>query len=391
MSESSDTSAIDEKQDQSSSSNQTNLISNIGGFIITVIVLFIIIAMYYGTSGLLLYACKLGQSNILPTNVHCYPYEETKPHIEPIKINIFSTFTDPALSMKINFPYNEYNSSNKILDMFREYKNEPNSNFLANYFISIMESVIQFNYSAFNTILNMLNSLPEVLLILFGPIIIGVISTFIFMFDNLYIIYLWFANMGWFFKTNTNDTRTGNPNWEEVGLFSPFNYFCGICLVILFIILFFFCFPLFTVISSLAMFWCMFTNITYKAELNGKLITSIEIIQDVFKYYKTLIMGVFSFLVMVSAFTKLGTIPGIFSIIVLVLIHFGIIAIDIFKPVNKENLSSLTSFIQAKKTCSFKEPIKVKHGLLYHLLFGEQKGGSLSKELKNIGKKLYHK
>lgn len=391
MSESSDTSAIDEKQDQSSSSNQTNLISNIGGFIITVIVLFIIIAMYYGTSGLLLYACKLGQSNILPTNVHCYPYEETKPHIEPIKINIFSTFTDPALSMKINFPYNEYNSSNKILDMFREYKNEPNSNFLANYFISIMESVIQFNYSAFNTILNMLNSLPEVLLILFGPIIIGVISTFIFMFDNLYIIYLWFANMGWFFKTNTNDTRTGNPNWEEVGLFSPFNYFCGICLVILFIILFFFCFPLFTVISSLAMFWCMFTNITYKAELNGKLITSIEIIQDVFKYYKTLIMGVFSFLVMVSAFTKLGTIPGIFSIIVLVLIHFGIIAIDIFKPINQENLSSLTSFIQAKKTCSFKEPIKVKHGLLYHLLFGEQKGGSLSKELKNIGKKLYHK
>ena len=391
MSESSDTSAIDEKQDQSSSSNQTNLISNIGGFIITVIVLFVIIAMYYGTSGLLLYACKLGQSNILPTNVHCYPYEETKPHIEPIKINIFSTFTDPALSMKINFPYNEYNSSNKILDMFREYKNEPNSNFLANYFISIMESVIQFNYSAFNTILNMLNSLPEVLLILFGPIIIGVISTFIFMFDNLYIIYLWFANMGWFFKTNTNDTRTGNPNWEEVGLFSPFNYFCGICLVILFIILFFFCFPLFTVISSLAMFWCMFTNITYKAELNGKLITSIEIIQDVFKYYKTLIMGVFSFLVMVSAFTKLGTIPGIFSIIVLVLIHFGIIAIDIFKPINQENLSSLTSFIQAKKTCSFKEPIKVKHGLLYHLLFGEQKGGSLSKELKNIGKKLYHK
>jgi len=391
MSESSDTSAIDEKQDQPSSSNQPNLISNIGGFIITVIVLFVIIAMYYGTSGLLLYACKLGQSNILPTNIHCYPYEETKPHIEPIKINIFSTFTDPALSMKINFPYNEYNSSNKILDMFREYKNEPNSNFLANYFISIMESVIQFNYSAFNTILNMLNSLPEVLLILFGPIIIGVISTFIFMFDNLYIIYLWFANMGWFFKTNTNDTRTGNPNWEEVGLFSPFNYFCGICLVILFIILFFFCFPLFTVISSLAMFWCMFTNITYKAELNGKLITSIEIIQYVFKYYKTLIMGVFSFLVMVSAFTKLGTIPGIFSIIVLVLIHFGIIAIDIFKPVNKENLSSLTSFIQAKKTCSFKEPIKVKHGLLYHLLFGEQKGGSLSKELKNIGKKLYHK
>ena len=75
MSDTSDTSAIDEKQDQSTSSNQSNFISNIGGFVVTVIVLFIIIAFYYGGSGLLLYACKLGQSNILPTDIHCFPYE----------------------------------------------------------------------------------------------------------------------------------------------------------------------------------------------------------------------------------------------------------------------------------------------------------------------------
>jgi hypothetical protein len=102
-------------------------------------------------------------------------------------------------------------------------------------------------------------------------------------------------------------------------------------------------------------------------------------------------MGIFSFLVIVSAFTNLGTIPGIFSIIVLALIYFGIIAIDIFKPINQDNLSPLSSYTQAKKTCSFKEPSKDKHGLLYDLLFGGQKGGNLTKELKNIGKKLSRK
>jgi hypothetical protein len=391
MSDTSDTSAIDEKQDQSTSSVQSNFISNIGGFVITVIVLFIIIAFYYGSSGLLLYACKLGQSNILPTDVHCYPYEETKPNIEPIQTNIFTTFTDPALSMKMKFPYNDYNSSNKILDMFREYKNEPGSNFLANYFISMMESVVQFNYSSFNYILNMLNGLPEILLVLFGPIIVAILSTFIFLADHIYLIYLWFAKMGWFFKTNTNDSGTGNPKWEEVGFTSPFYYWCSVSLVFLFIILFFFCFPLFSIISSLAMGWCMFSCITYTAEMNNKSINASTIIKDVFKYYKIPIMGIFSFLVIVSAFTNLGIIPGIISIVVLALIYFGIIAIDTFKPINKDHLSPLSSYNQAKKTCNFKEPSKDKHGLLYNLLFGGQKGGNLTKELKNIGKNLSRK
>jgi hypothetical protein len=391
MSEPSDTSAIDEKQDQSTSSNQSNFISNIGGFVITVIVLFIIIAFYYGSSGLLLYACKLGQSNILPTDVHCYPYEETKPNIEPIQTNIFTTFTDPALSMKMKFPYNDYNSSNTILDMFREYKNEPGSNFLANYFISMMESVVQFNYSSFNYILNMLNGLPEILLVLFGPIIVAILSTFIFLADHIYLIYLWFAKMGWFFKTNTNDSGTGNPKWEEVGFTSPFYYWCSVSLVFLFIILFFFCFPLFSIISSLAMGWCMFSCITYTAEMNNKSINASTIIKDVFKYYKIPIMGIFSFLVILSAFTNLGIIPGIISIVILALIYFGIIAIDTFKPINKDHLSALSSYNQAKKTCNFKEPSKDKHGLLYNLLFGGQKGGNLTKELKNIGKNLSRK
>ena len=387
MSESSDTSIIDDKKNESTTSNNGTYVSNIGSFLLTVFIIFLIIVVYYASSGLVLYACKLAQSNILPTDIHCFPYTETKPNIQPIQTNIFTTFTEPPLSMKMSFPYNEYNSSNKILDMFREYKNKSSSNFLANYFISIMESLIHFNYSAINTILNMLNGLPEVLLVIFGPIIISIFSTILFIFDHLYIIYLWFSNMGWFFKTNTNDSGSGGPKWEDVQITQPINYLCAIWLLIIFVVLFFFLFPGFSIISALAMTWCTFSCITYKAEMLNKSISVAPIIQDIFKYYKTPIMSIFSFFVIISAFSKLGPLPGVFSLVTLALIYFGILSIDIFNPVKKENLSPVVSYNQAKKTCNFKEISKEKHGLLYNMIFG-QSGGSLTRELKNIGKKL---
>ena len=388
MSEPSNTSAIDEKKkEESNSSDKGDYLKNIGSFMTSVVVMFIAITVYYTGSGLVLYACKLAQSNILPTDIHCSPYTDLKPDIQPIKTNIFTTGGDSPLSMKLSFPYNEYNSKNYILDMFREYKNDPKSNFLANYFISMIESVIHFNYSIFNKILDMLNGLPEFLLVIFGPAIAAFMTTIIFILDHVYLIYLWFAQMGWFFKTNSNDSGTGNPKWEDVTFISPFNYWCAIGLVILFAILFFFALPVISILAAFSISWCIFSCITYKAEMGDKIISALPIIKDTFKYYKTLIMSILSFFVIVSAFSKLGTLPGIFSILTLALIYFGIISIDLFNSSGKNNLSPVVSDNQAKKTCSFKEPPKEKHGLLYGLLFG-QKGGNITKEIKAIGKKL---
>jgi hypothetical protein len=388
MSETSDTSTIDEKKAESTSSNKGDYISNIGGFISTVIVLFIAIIIYYTGSGLILYVCKLAQSNILPTDINCAPYTDTEPIIQPIETNIFQTDGEKPLSMKISFPYDVYNSKNYILDMFREYKNESNSNFLANYLISMIENVIQFNYLAANKILDTLNVFfPETVLVILGPVIMAFILTFIFIANHLYLIYLWFAQMGWFFKTNKNISRTGNPEWEDVTFGSPFNYSCAIGLVILFSVLFFFSFPVITILAGLSMSWCIFSCITYKAKMGGKIISAMPIIKDTFKYYKSIIMSVISLFVIFSAWTKLGTIPGIFSIITLSLIYFGIISIDLFNPLNKENLTQIVSDAQAKKSCVFKEPpSKENNGFLYGLLFG-QKGGNIIKEIKKISRK----
>lgn len=388
MTETTDSSAIDEKN-KSNSSDNSDYLNNLGGFMKNVIIIFLVVIIYFTGSGFILYACKLAQSNILPTDENCAPYTSSKPNINEVKTNIF---TSDDVSMKLSFPYNEENSKNYLIDLFREYKDEPKSNFLANYFISIIEKIINLNFLIFNAGLDKLNKFPEIFLVLLGPIILSIMTIFIFMANNVYLWFLWFAKMGWFFKTNTNDSSSGKPKWEDVSITSPVSYGCAIGLVILFCILFFISLPLITFLSWLLMVSCIISGLSYKSVMNGKLISVLPIIKDTFKYYKSVIMSVLSFFVVISAFSKLGPVPGIFSIITLALIYFGIISIDLFKSSNKENLSPLVSDNQAKKTCSIQETTAPKKRGIFKIfldgVFGKsQKGGNITKEIKNLVKK----
>jgi hypothetical protein len=345
--------------------------------------------IYFVLSGLVLYGCKIGQSNILPTDDKCYPYNETKPNIEDIPINIFTTFSDPPLSMKINFPYNKFNSSNMILDLFRKYKEEPKSNFLANYFISIIEELLRFNYSAFNFSLNTLNGLPEIIVVLLGPVLFSLIYFVIFLCDHLYLIYLWFANMGWFFKHNSNSNMNSKPEWSSVTIIEPINYACAIGLIILFCLLFWLLLASLPVLPFITMCIAVFTGLNYMGVINGKSTSCLTVVKDLFKYYKVSMMSIFSFFVVTSAFANLGAIPGVFSIITLGLIYWGIISIDLFKSASENGLTEAVSYDQAKKVCSFKPNVSQKHGLLYNLIFGKQSGGeNITNHLKKLGKKL---
>ncbi len=382
-----DTSTIDDKKTNNSSSDSTNFASNIFSFLTTIITLFIIVLLYFSGSGLILFVCKLAQSNILPTEENCYPYTENKPDIQSIKTNIFTTFTDPEMSMKLEFPYNDFNSANKALDIFREYKSKSSSNFLANYFISIVEQLINFNYSSINTIMNILNGIPEMLIVGTGPIIVSILFAFMLIINTFYTIYLWFVNMSWFFKTNTNDEGTGLPKWEDVSLTDPVNWILGACLVILFSILFFPGFGLVFIGSFAILLYCCFTCIMYKGIMNGKNATSFTIIKEVLKYYKLTIVGIMSFFIVLFAFSKLGVVQGIFSIVTLGLIYWGILSVNLFKPIAETNLSPIVSYKQAIKKCSSLKSKGEKHGFLYNLLLG-QKGGNITKELKKINKDL---
>ena len=388
---SSDTSAIDEKKEQETSSNSTSsFTSKVVQYIFHIIFIFLIVLLYFSSSGLVLFVTKLAQSNILPTDDNCSPYTEYEPNIKPIKTNIFSTSES---SMKLEFPYydNDNNTKNILLDMFKEYKNKHSSNFLANYFISIIESLMLFDYSTISTIMNFFNELPEIITVLFGPIIVGIIFAFMTLLNQLYFIYLFFANMSWFFKENTNDSGEGKPKWDNVTLLSPFDWWLGVGLVILFIILFFIGLPLLAFIPFMALFYCAFSTIMYKGKLNDKSVSSFTIAKDTLSQYKFSIVSIISLFVIALAFSNLGIIPGIFSIIVLCLIYFGVLSINLFNPPQQQiGLTPLVSNDMAKRSCPNKGNQKGKHGFLYNLLIG-QNGGNITNDLKKIGKHLNNK
>jgi|694.fasta_scaffold63154_4 hypothetical protein len=384
-----DTSLLDEKKEEETSTDTSDYGSKIGKFLISILIIIIIVLCYFGSGGLILYICKLAQSNILPTEDKCFPYTDNIPDIQKIKTNLFTTFTEPEMSVKLEFPYDEYNSSNILLDKCREYKQTPSSYFLANYLISIIESLVQFNYSIINSIMNMMNNIPEVILVLFGPIIISIIVSFNLIINLFYFVYLWFANMYWFFKTNKNDTGKGKPEWDDVTLFTPINWSLGFGLIILFTIFFFIGLPIISFIPFLALLWCMLSSVMYKGLINDKEANAFTIIKDVLKYYKISITSIISFFVILISFSTLGAVPGIFSIITVGLIYFGFISMNIFTPIEISDLTPVVNNKQAKKTCIGVVETKEKHGFLYNLILG-QKGGNqnITSQLKKIKKYL---
>ena len=383
---SSDTSAIDNKKETSSINSTPNYASNLRDFFISIIALTLIILLYFSNGGLLLFVCKLAQSNILPTESNCAPYTNVAPIIKPspIQTNIFTTFTDPEMSMKLQIPY-DINSKNKIIDMFTEYKNKSSSNFLANYFIAISEELLRFNYSTISVIMNSINGLlPEMAIIGIGPIVGGFLYIVGMLINAIYFIYLWFSNMNWFFKTNKNTSGEGIPKWESVSFTHPINFSIGIMLSILFSLIFIFGFA---VVSFLPLFFyhaALFSTICYKAIMNGKQITSFTIIKETLKYYKLTIISVISLFVVISAFLKLGVVPGIMSLVVLGFIHGGIISIDMFHPTKELNVTHSVSYDQAIKKCASKIP--PHEGMDMFDFFGGQRGGKFANQLKKVSK-----
>lgn len=325
---------------------------NIYNFIIYIISIIIVIIIYVSCGGFILYGCKLAQSNILPTYINNFPYTDKKLSIKPILTNIFTTTKDnKSESVKLEFPYNTYNSKNLVLDMFREYKYEPNSNNIVNYFISLIESLMCFNYSALNLVLQKFNLLPESLIILLGPIVIPFILFFIFFFDNFYLIYLWFSNFGWFFKENenasgineTNEANEANkskPKWKYVTLEEPVNYAWSLFIAFIFFILFWFVlFLALPVLPFITLTICVISCLLYESTINKEKMHSYDIVADVFKYNKVPIMIVTSLFCIISAFTNLNTITGLFSIFFILAIYFDLININLFKKIIPLNLS----------------------------------------------------
>ena len=392
-----DTSAIDDKKNEDTSSDDISIeeyLKNGIYFLIYIVICIVLILVYFMNGSWLLFLGKLAQSNILPTDKDCSPYTNQLPKFgddanNPVKMNMYSTMdkTNPdveptKVSMKISFENDKYNSSNSLIDAMRKYKNASSSNFLINYFISIMEGLLQTDYSLLNSYMNLTNKyISEKFIMSVGPVLFIILFVCLFINDFLHFVYLWFSKMSWFFKTNTNDTGSGTPKWENVTLMSPFSWFIGFCFVCIFFILFFVVLfigtPLILGRVLYVIVSCLFYKaILYNADGNNESVNGFSLVLETFKQYKLAIIWIITVMIIVLAFFHIGIIPGSLCVAVVFLLYCKKIPTDIFDPIKliqytKYNDSDKESK-QNTKTC---QPIrettsKTENSFLYNLFIG---------------------
>lgn len=389
-----DTSAIDDKKNEDTSSDYLSIEEYFkygSSFLIYSLIYIVVIVGYFMNGSCLLFLGKLAQSNILPTDKNCSPYTNQLPKFgddanNPVKMNMYSTMdkTNPdveptKVSMKISFENDKYNSSNSLIDAMRKYASS--SNFLVNYFISIMEGLLQTDYSLLNSYMNLINKyVSETMIIFLSPVLFSILFVCLFINSFLHLVYLWFSKMSWFFKTNTYDTESGTQNWENVT--SPFSWFIGFCFVCIFFILFFVILfigsPIILGIVWYVIFSCLlYKAILYNANGNNESVDGFSLVLETFKQYKLPIVWIISLIIIVSAFIHMGIIPGLLGAFVVCLLYFKAIPIpnDIFDPIK---LNQFTEYNESDKdskqnikTCQpIRETSKTENSFLYNLFIG---------------------
>lgn len=346
--------------------------------------------IYVIIASMILYSCKVSQSSLIPSDTGCMPYESNNPTIKVVKTNIFETFfSDPQLSEKLVIPYEKENKKNILLDLIRGAKEKSDVSSITSYFISIIESVISFNYSAFEIFFNILNKMPEFLILLLGPFIAMIYVVIVVVVDNFYFMITWFTQMKWFFKKNLNDTKSGNPEWESVTLENDsFEFGISFWMVIFFVILGIFVLPLLApIISIIIPLYCFLSIAGYTGYLNGKPAGIFTIIKGVFTNYKVYISIIISLIVISTAYTILGTGGGVGAITAVILIYFGIIAINIYSPIQDKNLTIAVPTVEATKvyTPVQENDVESKQGL-FSFFGGQSGGGAISNKLKKFNK-----
>ena len=331
-------------------------VSEIGNFIYTSLIAVILILFYFFIGNCVLYSCKAAQSNIFPTDEKCFPYTETESSIQSIITNIYITFTSPALSEKLKFPSSKENLKDFLIDRFREYKNQYDANNLVMYVISLFEGLLSLNFKTLDNIFNLLNKVPELGILLLGPIIYLLLFGFLFIINCFYLMYLWFANMKWIFKTNSNKSRDRKPKWTDISILNIFAYAIAMFIAFMLTIGFFVLLLLgWGVLPGITTLWSLISIFTFKSEQDGKKRSVLSMYSKMLKFYKTTITNIIGVYVIYSAFTTMNSTLGIAALLVFVLMHFGIITSSFFEK--DKIISSLTPLVsnsQAIKKCTGK-------------------------------------
>ena len=110
MAISNETKELDKKKQTSSSDLTNTTVKSMVNFIFSLASMILLIILYFIFGSIILYECKLAQSNIVPTNLECYPYTNTYPEIKQI-----STTLEEKPKRKLKLKQSEPNKVNELV------------------------------------------------------------------------------------------------------------------------------------------------------------------------------------------------------------------------------------------------------------------------------------
>lgn len=316
------------------------------------------IVIVIGTT--MVYSGKVAQSNILPTDIYCFPYTDSVPIIEKIDvdINIVKVKPEEIYSTKLQF---DTTKNMTIIEegflgfLKRMIENKKSSNFYL-YACSFIRKVICNNLQMNNVYYNLMNSYCSESVILFLLPYFNIFWFIItFVINFFFIIYSWFNHLYLFYseKTVVNDKSVwgnGKSMWDFQNVFKSF-----FIIFIAFIV--FVCFgigiiiPFMTmVISIYSIFMPMFMEATVKDK--GKPYTFTSALLDVFKYKINIIMYIVTFYMISGMYSSFGSTATGMSFVAFIILLFFTSIYKSYKPIGKDNITlGIGKYKQANKEC----------------------------------------
>jgi hypothetical protein len=333
----------------------------------------ILILGYFFSGTIVLYGCRLAQSCMLPIYENEYPYTDIKDGGDNRRFwtNLF--YSDKG-SHHISFNSGEY----KLIPALIHYRDTINVRFI-NYMLTNIISLLQFSYSATDSVLKSVNSVcSENVIIALSPFILGLLSFILMVGNTGYLVYLWFKNLGLFYKDSVEED--GKLKWtKDVSwIFPKLGAFCWSMALF---ISFFFLYPTFPFIASSLLPIVLLTIMSYAGVYNDGVKDAetnlMGVFQLILKYYKSIVLILLGIGFSSAASTHLGSGTGstLLGMVILITImeYFGII--NMFKSIPLENLMESMNFKPAFELV--KE--KLKGG-------GYSGGGHLKKQLSLLQK-----
>ena len=249
-------------------------------FLLKLIIIFLI-------GSRVVFACKVAQANILPTDLDCMPYtpasnDEESPKYESTtpeaNIDISYVYNAEqegykAYATKIAFEINEFSRKSYLLDKLRNIEYNPKVDPMVKYLCVVIQNIFVFYYGITNSLFNFMNNnLNESMIILIGPYLLKYLSIFIYPVSIVVSIIFCLLNIGWLLKSNKNNDKeykhksTTEPVWRPCDPLSSIYNFCG---TIIYLYLGFFLASVLSLspIPALISFMCLLSPLFMKAKI----------------------------------------------------------------------------------------------------------------------------